>query len=179
VVALNLATGASKWSYTTGGEVVAAPVIFSNLVYVGAENGYEYALNQASGTLAWKFNGKSAIEDSATIAYDKSATPYGLVFGTNAGKVFVLHGNTGTQLFNLSEGAPIAGVASVHGVIFMTTTTGVVAGARAYLAENETAWKYNGNAVTTAAPVVLNGAVYLALGNGDLDVFDPYGLPPV
>lgn len=42
------------WSYNTGAVISASPVVAHGLVYIGAWNGYEYALNATTGAFVWK-----------------------------------------------------------------------------------------------------------------------------
>ncbi len=42
------------WAYKTGGMIAASPTVVGNTVYVGAWDGYEYALNATTGALEWK-----------------------------------------------------------------------------------------------------------------------------
>jgi eukaryotic-like serine/threonine-protein kinase len=43
VDALNAATGAKLWSYTTSNQVFASPVVVNGVVYVGSGDGNMYA----------------------------------------------------------------------------------------------------------------------------------------
>src|SRR5438132_10772034 len=43
-----------KWSYATGGSIVASPAIVNGTVYVGSWDGYEYSIDGAKGALNWK-----------------------------------------------------------------------------------------------------------------------------
>lgn len=43
-----------RWSYKTGGIIGSSPTVLSGVVYVGSWDGYEYALNAATGALIWK-----------------------------------------------------------------------------------------------------------------------------
>jgi outer membrane protein assembly factor BamB len=45
---------ALKWAFKTGGPIAASPTIVGGTVYVGSWDGYEYALNAATGALVWK-----------------------------------------------------------------------------------------------------------------------------
>ncbi len=42
------------WSFKTGGVIAASPTIVSGTVYVGSWDGYEYALNAATGAQKWR-----------------------------------------------------------------------------------------------------------------------------
>ena len=48
VYALNAATGALIWSYTTGDWVASSPAVVGGVVYVGSGDGKVYALNAAT-----------------------------------------------------------------------------------------------------------------------------------
>jgi len=43
-----------NWAFKTGGPIAASPTIVGGTVYVGSWDGYEYALDAATGTLKWK-----------------------------------------------------------------------------------------------------------------------------
>jgi polyvinyl alcohol dehydrogenase (cytochrome) len=45
---------AKLWTFKTGGFIAASPTVVSNTVYAGSWDGYEYALNAATGALIWK-----------------------------------------------------------------------------------------------------------------------------
>src|SRR6266704_4707133 len=45
---------ALKWAFSTGGPIAASPTIVGGIVYVGSWDGYEYALDAASGAMKWK-----------------------------------------------------------------------------------------------------------------------------
>jgi len=57
VVALDLATGAERWRFLTGGPVRFAPFCWRKRVYAGSDDGYLYCLDVASGRLLWKYAG--------------------------------------------------------------------------------------------------------------------------
>ena len=44
VYALNATTGKLLWTYTTGNKVESSPAVAGNMVYVGNDDGYVYAL---------------------------------------------------------------------------------------------------------------------------------------
>lgn len=43
-----------RWSFQTGAPVASSPTISGGIVYVGSWDGYEYALDELTGTLKWK-----------------------------------------------------------------------------------------------------------------------------
>jgi outer membrane protein assembly factor BamB len=50
----NAAQLTKLWSFKTGGGVAASPSVVGGVVYVGSWDGYEYALDAATGALKWK-----------------------------------------------------------------------------------------------------------------------------
>ena len=50
--ALNAATGARLWSYTTGNSVYSSPAVANGVVYVGSYDGNVYAFDLSGGTAA-------------------------------------------------------------------------------------------------------------------------------
>lgn len=55
VYALDLATGAEKWSFFTGGPVRFAPAVENGRVVVASDDGCVYCLAAADGALLWQF----------------------------------------------------------------------------------------------------------------------------
>ena len=53
--AVDLATGAEKWKFTTGSAVVSSPAVSGNSIYFESYDGCFYALDTATGKLDWKF----------------------------------------------------------------------------------------------------------------------------
>ena len=50
----NAATLVQKWTFATKGVIEASATIAAGVLYIGSWDGYEYALNPASGALLWK-----------------------------------------------------------------------------------------------------------------------------
>src|SRR5665811_1719521 len=49
------------WSFKTDDAIKSSPVISNNIIFVGSDDGYLYAIT-ATGNLKWKFNAGSSIE---------------------------------------------------------------------------------------------------------------------
>jgi outer membrane protein assembly factor BamB len=56
VTAIDTRTGTEKWRFFTGGPVRFAPVAAGGKVYFGADDGFFYCLDVATGKLNWKFS---------------------------------------------------------------------------------------------------------------------------
>ena len=59
VYALDAATGAERWSYTTDGPVRFAPAVWKDRLFVASDDGYLHCLSGRSGELLWKRRGGS------------------------------------------------------------------------------------------------------------------------
>lgn len=57
VHALELVTGAERWSFFTGGPVRFAPAVANGRVYVASDDGYLYCLSASDGHEVWRFRG--------------------------------------------------------------------------------------------------------------------------
>lgn len=67
LLCLDALKGRAIWRYATGAEILATPIIASDLVYVGSGDGYFYALDTRTGRPAWRyFTGE--VRSSASLA---------------------------------------------------------------------------------------------------------------
>jgi len=57
VIAVDIKTGKTKWTYFTNGPVRFAPVASEGKVYFVSDDGYLYCVNAETGKLAWKVSG--------------------------------------------------------------------------------------------------------------------------
>jgi len=55
VYGLDAQTGEQLWVFHTNGPVRIAPTLWQDRIYFGSDDGYVYCLDQASGSLAWKY----------------------------------------------------------------------------------------------------------------------------
>ena len=99
VYALNL-DGTLKWSYATGGGVVAAPLVSTmDRLYVGSKSGDFYCFNRTAGDTVWTYNAGDQIYSSAVI--DSAGR---LFFGDLSGTLHCLDSEFGTLYWQASIG---------------------------------------------------------------------------
>ena len=60
--------GGVKWTFKTGGPIVASPAVADGVVYIGSMDGYLYAVDQSTGKERWKFKSSMAIASSPAVA---------------------------------------------------------------------------------------------------------------
>jgi outer membrane protein assembly factor BamB len=58
--ALDANTGQEKWKFKTGDVITATPAAINNVIYIGSDDGYLYAIDN-QGREKWKFNTKDFI----------------------------------------------------------------------------------------------------------------------
>jgi outer membrane protein assembly factor BamB len=79
----------TRWSFATGGRLVASPSLADGVVYAGADDGVLYAVDAATGKERWRFASGSAIGAAPAIA---DGTIY---IGNKAGQLLALDAATG------------------------------------------------------------------------------------
>lgn len=168
VVRLDALTGARKWTYATGAALTAAPAIASGNVYVSSGDSL-VAIGEWKGGMLWSYKTGGTVSDTPAIYNGQ------VFFGSDDGSLYALSA-AGSFLWDLPFGHPIVGVAEVHSVIVFVTSSGTVAASRTWTALE--LWHYQTNAGITAPPVIVNGAAYVAAGDGNLYAFTSYGQPP-
>ncbi len=111
-----LSTGSASqltnvWTFATGGAVAPSPTIVNNVVYVGSWDGYEYALDAATGALQWKtFLGQTATPSGCGMPPEvgissAAAVQDGVVYvGGGDANWYALDAATGSVLWSVFTG---------------------------------------------------------------------------
>ena len=96
VHAIEAATGATRWTYTTSGQVDSPPTIHRGSVLFGSADGWVYCLRASDGKLAWRF--RAAPEERWIVAFGQveSAWP---VHGSVLVQDDVLHCTAGRSSY--------------------------------------------------------------------------------
>ncbi len=84
------------WSFDTGDAIESSPVIVSNKVYFGSENGKVYCLDASSGDEIWNFTTDNEVDSTPTVVDDV------VYVGSSDRKFYALDANTGIKLWNYS-----------------------------------------------------------------------------
>jgi outer membrane protein assembly factor BamB/regulation of enolase protein 1 (concanavalin A-like superfamily) len=98
------------WSYTTGGPIASQPAIVNGVAYVGSWDGYEYALNAATGAVIWKTltgitTGNSACNPPSAGISSAATVLNGVVYvGGGDAYWYALDASTGTVLWRVYTG---------------------------------------------------------------------------
>jgi parallel beta-helix repeat protein len=162
VYALNAATGALIWEYTTGGGLGACPAVAGGVVYVGSDDYNLYALNATTGGLIWKYTTGYWVESSPVVVS-------GIVYvGSIDRSVYALNATTGALIWKYTTGgyvysspAVASGIVYVgscdYNVYALNATTGALI------------WKYTTGRAVMNCQAVAGGVVYV--GSCDYNVY--------
>ncbi len=134
-----------KWSFHTGGMVIASPTVVGGVVYVGSDDGSFYAIDAGSGAQKWKFAVKSRVPSTAAVSG-------GVVYFTAYdGNLYALDGSNGQVKWKVQTGGERRFAAKhLHGVQPVNETMP------------------DPFDCFLSSPVVWNGAVYFGSGDGNV-----------
>ena len=74
VVAMDVQTGQSRWTFTANGRVDTSPTIHRGLCLFGSKSGWVYCLRADSGALVWRL--RAAPFDERIVAYGQIESPW-------------------------------------------------------------------------------------------------------
>ena len=108
--------GRAKWRFRMKGGSKATPLIYKGVVYVGANDGLFYALDEQTGGLEWTFDAGAEILTTAAAWNDL------ILFGAGNGKFFALNREGETE-WSFDAGAPVYSSPAVDqaGVVYFGT----------------------------------------------------------
>jgi outer membrane protein assembly factor BamB len=123
IYCFDLATGAPRWRYETAGaalnsgdfgfdrrSIQSSPSVANGVVYVGARDGFLYALDAASGTLRWRFDHQVSWVISSPAVAD------GMIYaGSSDGHFVQAVDSTGKELWRAKTDAGVWSSPSVAG----------------------------------------------------------------
>lgn len=111
-----------KWRYLTGGPVTSSPVAADDMVIVGSEDGFLYAIHAADGRLRWKARASTKVDHG--ISFSTPCLDGDAVFvGSRDGRLYKFRRATGEPLWTFETGGEIYGSPKVKdGVVYVGST---------------------------------------------------------
>lgn len=165
VYAINPATGATLWSFATGGLVSSSPVITkANKLFVGSADGYLYAINAINGNLLWKTLTGGEVNSTPAISADGN-----VYFGSKDKKVYALSQADGSIAWSYTTNGPIDSSPTLgsDGILY------VGSGDKSLYAINTKTgakkWSFASGGVIHSSPALANGFIYF--GSYDAKVY--------
>jgi outer membrane protein assembly factor BamB len=186
--AVDTTTGKKKWSFKTGGErryagkhlhgsvpmaetmpdpfdfFLSSPTIVNGTVYFGSGDGNIYALDEAAGTLKWKFQTGDVVHASPAIADGT------LFIGSWDSYFYALEAATGKEKWRFKTGED----PDIHNQVGIQSSAAVMDGAVYFgcrdsslyaldAASGQKKWAFNNKGSwVIGSPAVQNGKVYFA-----------------
>ena len=165
--ALDAATGAKKWAYSTGGsQANDSPAVVGGVVYFGSSEDHTlYAIDAATGTKKWAYQTRGAIISSPAVAG-------GVVYvGSEDGNVYAIDAATGAKKWAYHIGRYIdSSPAAADGVVYVGSDNGNVYALDA--ATGTKKWAYQTRDVVYSSPAVVGGVVYVGSFDGNVYALD-------
>jgi len=173
VYALDLATGAVRWRYETSGvelhsekfgfdrrTIQSSPAVVGGVVYVGARDGFIYALDAASGALRWRYDHK------ISWIITSPAVSEGVVYAGSSDAHFVQAlDTTGKELWRSeTEGIVWASPAVADGMVYAPDGTG-----RVYAFDAKSGairWVFRTRSAIYSSPVIAGDLVVVGSTDG-------------
>jgi outer membrane protein assembly factor BamB len=160
--------GQAVWTIKTGGAVANTPTVSGGVVYVGSNDGHEYALSAQTGATVWST--PIGGNPSATAALSGST----LYVGSSDGMLQSLSASNGNVQWQVSTGAAVTGVSATVGLVFTESSNGTVSG---YRNSGELTWQSQAGTALSGTPAICDNAVLIGSGNTGLYVYTPFGAP--
>ena len=97
VYALDVETGALRWTFKTGNVVHASPAVSNGVVFIGSWDRNMYAIDAATGKQLWKFQtgNDTVIYNQIGIASSAAVAGGVVYFGCRDGCLYALDARTG------------------------------------------------------------------------------------
>lgn len=181
--------GGLKWTFKTGGPIVASPVIADGVVYVASLDGHLHALDAETGKEKWKFKSRLPIASTPAVTngtlYFVSSTGALAALDVATGQpkwVFAAEYERRFEAKNL-HGYPSAAQTIPDGWDVFTSSP-AVAGNRVYFGSGDGGvyavdaetgvlqWRFRTGDVVHASPAVVDGTVYVGSWDSRLYAID-------
>ena len=167
-----------KWSFHTGGMVIASPTVVGGVVYIGSDDGNFYAIDASSGAQKWKFPVKSRVPSTAAVsggavyftayngnlyALDAASGQLKWKFQSEGERRFAGKHLHGVQPVNEAMPDPfdcfLSSPAVWNGAVFFGSGDGNIYSVNA--ASGSLNWKFKTGDVVHASPAIADGMLYI------------------
>jgi outer membrane protein assembly factor BamB len=161
VYALDAKTGATRWTFRTGGRIKDAPALSAGTLYIGSYDHHVYALAAKTGRLRWKAAAQQRLGNRGTF-YSTPAVAYGRVYiGGTDGKVYSFGASSGKLRWSHGTGGYVYGSPAVwRKRVLVGSYSGWFTALDA--ATGDVKWRFKADGPISGSATVLRGLVYFA-----------------
>ena len=164
VYALDAESGARRWTFDTGGPVIASPLIVSGTVFVGNRLGTFFALDLSSGRPEWQSHTAAPIYANGVPAGDI------VIVGNLAGEALGFRVSDGMRVWRTELEGPInAGGAVAGGTVYIGTMKKQIYGLDP--GNGAITWKAETGGRIRTSPAAAFGRLFVATDEHDLLAF--------
>jgi outer membrane protein assembly factor BamB len=166
LLALDLASGQTRWSYSTGNLIgESSPAVGDGVVYVGDLAGLFHAVNAADGKRLWTFTTGSEIKSSPVIVGDT------VLIGSYDSHLYGLDARTGKLRWKaLTNGMVHATPAVSGGLAYLAGCDSILRAIR--VSDGKESYQIDAGAYTGASPLIDNGRAYFGTFDNEVLAFD-------
>ena len=166
LIALDLASGALRWKYTTGNLIgESSPAVGAGVVYIGDLGGVVHAVNTRDGKPLWTFKTTSEIKSSPVIVNDV------VLIGSYDGHLYAIEARTGRQRWKvLTKGQVHATPAVQNGLAFIAGCDAIFRAIR--VTDGREMYQVESGSYTAASPVVDGDRAYFGTFNYEMLALD-------
>jgi outer membrane protein assembly factor BamB/tRNA A-37 threonylcarbamoyl transferase component Bud32 len=160
-VCMNL-SGEMKWRFETRRRVIATACVHEDMVYIGSDDWYFYALDIERGYPNWRFRTQGSIISSP--AYADQA----VYFGSADGNVYALEALGGKEMWHYEIGEPVTSSPAVYrDVVYIGAVDGAVYSLHAKT--GELLWRFQSQGPIISSPSVADDIVFI--GSDDKRIY--------
>lgn len=155
--------GARKWAFRTKKAISSSPFVdLEGVCYIGAFDGFLYAIDASSGYSHWRFRTNGPIISSPLV--DGNI----VYFGSGDGKLYAVNTQTSKEKWTFDTTKPIVSSPTLHdGIVYFGGTNGIV-----YALDGKTGkevWHYATGGPITSTPFVIDTT--LLIGSFDCHLY--------
>src|SRR3972149_2082070 len=164
--AMDLATGAKRWAYSTESSFKASPGVYQGRVFIGDTAGRFYCVDAATGKLQWSFDTDGEI-DSGPNFFDNH-----VLFGSQDAMLYCLDVASGQLVWKYESANQIRCFSSVLGnLCFVAGCDGLLHAIE--LGTGKSAGEVNFNSPTGSSPAIMDGKIFVGTEGNEFFAIDP------
>jgi outer membrane protein assembly factor BamB len=178
--AVDLASGEPRWRYDTEGRshvsaefgfdrrtIQSSPAVADGRVFFGSRDGFVYAVEAETGSLAWRF------DQEVSWCITSPGVDSGVVYAGSSDGLFAqaLHADSGEELWRTSTEFRVFASPALSGeTVLVADHAGVL-----FALDRRTGaerWRFRAGQAIQSSPVVANGVVYVGSDDGVVYAID-------